>query len=149
MRILGAGPFLFSLYDLVWVSQGRFKQLLIREVNPKGNQPWIFLERSDAEAETLILWPPDANSWLTEKESERLKAKKKGAEEDEMVGWCHRLNGHKFEWTLGDSVLHGVTRVWQDLGKEQEISEGRRCRDKGRVAKKQSAALGQATQLNW
>ena len=69
----------------------------IKSVNPKGNQPWIFIERTDAEAEAPILWPPDVKSQLTGKD---LSARKdwgqevKGTTEDETVGWYHRLNGH-------------------------------------------------------
>ena len=75
-------------------------------VNPKGNQPWIFIERTDAEAEAPILWPPDVNSWLIGKDPDLGKdwrQEEMGAAEDEMVGWHHQLNGHKFEQTLGDS----------------------------------------------
>ena len=78
----------------------------IKPVNPKGSQSWIFIGRTDAEAEALILWPPDAKSWLTGKECDAGKdwrQKEKRAAEDEMVGWHHQLNGHKFEKTLGDT----------------------------------------------
>ena len=67
----------------------------IKPVNFKGNQPWIFIGRTDAEAP--VLWPPDAKSWLFEKDSDT----EKGMTEDEMVGWHHQLNGHEFEQTLG------------------------------------------------
>ena len=72
----------------------------IRLVNPKGNQPWILIRRTDAEAEAPIFWPPDAKSWLTEKDPDAGKdcgQKEKGVTEDEMVGWHHQLNGHEFE----------------------------------------------------
>ena len=68
----------------------------IKPVNPKGNQPWIFIGRTDAEAEALILWPPDAKSWLIGKDPDAGKDwgyKEKGTTEDEMVGWHHWLNG--------------------------------------------------------
>ena len=71
----------------------------IKLVNPKGNQPWIV---TDADAETPILWPPDAKSWLIWKDPDAGKdwrQEKKGMTEDEMVGWRHRLNGHGFGWT--------------------------------------------------
>jgi len=61
----------------------------IKQVNPKGNQPWLFIQRSDGEAETLILWPPDAKSQLTGKDPDAGKAwgqEEKGTTEDEMVG---------------------------------------------------------------
>ena len=78
----------------------------IKSVNPKGNQPWIFTGRTDAEAEAPILWSPDAKSWLTGKDPDAGKdwrQEEKGATEDEMVGWHHRLDGHGFEQTPGDS----------------------------------------------
>ena len=93
----------------------------ITPVNPKGNQPWIFIRRTDAEAEAPGLWPPDVKSWLIEKDPDAGKdwgQEKKGATEDEMVGWHHRLNGHEFEQSPGDSedqeslcaAVHGVTK---------------------------------------
>ena len=75
----------------------------IKPVNPKGNWSWIFIGRTDAEAETPILWPPDAKNWLIGKDSDAGKdcrQEEKGTTEDEMVGWHHRLDGHDFEWTL-------------------------------------------------
>ena len=76
----------------------------IQPVHPKGNQSWIFIGRTDAEAETPILWPPDAQSWLIWKDPDARKdwgQEEKGTIEDEMAGWHHRLNGHEFEWTPG------------------------------------------------
>ena len=76
----------------------------IKSVHPKGNQTWIFIERTDVEAETPILWPPDAKSWLVWKDPDAGKdwgQEEKGTTEDEMVGWHHRLEGHGFGWTLG------------------------------------------------
>ena len=80
----------------------------IKPVNPKGNQQWIFTGRTDAEA--LILWSSDVNSWLTGKDSDAGKdwgPKKKRAAEDEMVGCHHWLNGYEFEQTPGDSEGQG------------------------------------------
>ena len=77
----------------------------IKLVNPKGNQPWIFFGKTDAEAEVPILWLPDAKSRLTGKDPNSGKDRRqeeKGTTEDEMVGWHHWLNGHEFEQTLGD-----------------------------------------------
>ena len=75
----------------------------IQPVHPKGNQSWIFIGRTDAEAETLLLWHPDAKNWLIWKEPDAEKdwrREEKGMTEDEMVAWHHRLNGHEFEKTL-------------------------------------------------
>ena len=72
----------------------------IQPVHPKGNQSWIFIGRTDAEAETLILWPPDEKSWLIGKDPDAGKdwrQKEKGTTKDEMIGWHHRLDGHEFE----------------------------------------------------
>ena len=73
-------------------------------VNPKGNQHWIFIGRTDAEAEAPVLWPHDVKTWLTTKDPDAGKdwrQEEKGTTEDEMVGWYHQLNGHEFEQTLG------------------------------------------------
>ena len=72
----------------------------IQPVHPEGNQSWIFIARTDVEAETPILWPPDAKSWLIWKDPDAGKdwgQEEKGTTEDEMAGWHHRLNGHEFE----------------------------------------------------
>ena len=72
----------------------------IQPVHPKGNQTWIFIGRTDAEAETPILWPPDVKNWLIGKDADVGKdwwQEEKGTTEDEMVGWHHRLTGHEFE----------------------------------------------------
>ena len=78
----------------------------IKPVNPKGNQSWIFIRRTDAEAEISILWPLDAKNWLIGKDSDAGKdwRQEKGTTEDEMVGWHHQLDGHEFEQTsrVGD-----------------------------------------------
>ena len=76
----------------------------IKLVNPKGNQSWIFIGRTDAEAETPILWPPDAKNWLIGKDLDAEKdwrQEEKGMTEVEMVGWHHWLNGHEFEQAPG------------------------------------------------
>ena len=82
----------------------------IKSVNPKGNQPWIFIGRADAEAEVPILWLPDAKNWLIGKDSDAGSdwgQEEKEMTEDEMV-WCHHwLNGHEFEQTPGDSEGQG------------------------------------------
>ena len=96
----------------------------IKPVNPKGNQSWLFIERTDAEAP--ILWSSDAKSWLTGKDPDVGKDRRQeeiGAAEDEMVGWHHQLNGHEFEqapemvkekeaWC---AAVHGVTKSQTQL----------------------------------
>ena len=72
----------------------------IKPVNPKGTQPWIFIGRTDVEAEAPILGPPDAKNWLTGKDPDAgkdWKQKEKRKTEDEIAGWHHWLNGHEFE----------------------------------------------------
>ena len=74
-------------------------------VHRKGDQSWMFIGRTDAEAETPVLWPPDAKNWFIGKDPDAGKdwrQEEKGTTEDEMVGWHHRLNGHEFEQALGD-----------------------------------------------
>jgi len=78
----------------------------IKPVNPKGNQPWIFIGRTDAEVEAPVLWPPDAKCWLNRKAPDvgnDWGKEEKGLTEDEMVRWHHLLNGHEFEQTPGGS----------------------------------------------
>ena len=74
----------------------------IQPVNLKGNQPWIFVRRTNAKAEAPILWPPNAKSWLIGKDPDAGKdwgQEEKGTTEDELAGWHHWLNGHGSEWT--------------------------------------------------
>ena len=72
----------------------------IQPVHPKGDQSWIFIGRTDAEAEAPILWPPDVKNWLIGKDPDAGKDwrwEEKGMTDDEMVKWHHRLNGYEFE----------------------------------------------------
>ena len=76
----------------------------IQPVHPKGDQSWVFIGRTDVEAETPILWPPDAIGWLIWEDPDAGKdwgQEENGTKEDEMVGWHHQHNGHGFGWTLG------------------------------------------------
>ena len=76
----------------------------IQPVHPKGDQSWVFIGRTDAEAETPILWPSDAKKWLIGKDPDAGKnwgQEEKGTTEDEMARWHQQLNGHAFGWTLG------------------------------------------------
>ena len=76
----------------------------IQPVHPKGDQSWVFIGKTDTEAETPILWPPHARSWLIGKVPDAgrdWEQGEKGTTEDEMTGWHHQLNGHGFGWTSG------------------------------------------------
>ena len=81
----------------------------IKPVKPKGNQPWIFIGRTDAKAEAPILWPPDVMSRLIGKDPDAGKdwGQEKGATENETVGWHHRLIEHKFEQAPEDCEGQG------------------------------------------
>ena len=76
----------------------------IQPVHPKGDQSWVFIGRTDVEAETPVLWPPHVKSWLIWKDPDAGKdwrQEEKGTTEDEMAGWHHQLNAHEFGWTPG------------------------------------------------
>ena len=93
----------------------------IQPVHPKGNQSWIFIERTGAEAEVSILWPPDAKNWLTGKDPDAGKDwrwEEKGMTEDEMVGWHHWLNGREFE-QLWETVKEREPGVLQSMGSQR------------------------------
>ena len=93
----------------------------IKPVNPPGNQSWIFIGRTDAEAEAPMLWPPDANSWLTGKDPDAGKVwgqEEKGTTEDEMVLWHHRLNGHRLGG-LWELVWTGRPGMLQFMGSQK------------------------------
>ena len=101
LRRLSAEELMLSNCDAgedFWESPGQQGD---QPVNPKGTQPGIFVERTDAE--TAVLWPADAKSWIVGKDPDAEKGwgqEEKGTTEDEMVGWHHRHNGHEFEQTL-------------------------------------------------
>ena len=99
----------------------------IQPVHPKGNQSWIFIGRTDAEAATPILWPPDVKSWLIWKAPDAGKdwrQEEKGKTEDEMIGWHHRLNGHEFEQAPGVGDGQGVLMCCSPWGhKESDRTE--------------------------
>ena len=87
----------------------------------------MFIGRTDVEAETPILWPPDTKSWLFGKDPDAGKysgKEEKGTTEDEMVGWHHRLNGHRFEWTPGVGDGQGGLACCGSWGhKESDMTE--------------------------
>ena len=99
----------------------------IKSVSPKGNQPWKFIGRTNAEAEAPRLWPPDAKSRLIGKDPDSGKdwgQEEKGVAEDEMVGWHHWLNAYEFEQTLGDSGGQGSLACCSPWGhKELDTTE--------------------------
>ena len=103
----------------------------IQPVHPKGDPSWVFIGRTDVEAETPILWPPDAKSRLIGKDPDARKdwgQEEKGTTEDEMVGWHHRLDVHGFGWTLGvvmdreawHAAVHGVAKSQTQLSDRTE-----------------------------
>ena len=99
----------------------------IQPVHPKGDQSWMLIGRTDAEAETPILWPPDAKSWLIGKDPDARKdwgQEEKGTTEDEMVRWHHQLNGHGFMWAprVGDGQ-EGLACCSSWGGKESDTTE--------------------------
>ena len=98
----------------------------IQPVHPKGNQSWIFIGRTDAEAEAPILWPPDSKNWLTEKDPDAGKdwrQEEKGMTKDEMVGWHHRLDGHEFEQALGVGDGQGSLVCYSPWGQREDRTE--------------------------
>ena len=104
-----------------------------QSIHPKGNQSWVFIGRTDIEAETPILWPPEVKNWLIWKDPDAGKdwgQEEKGTTEGEMVECHHRLNGHGFGWTLGvgdgqeawRAVVHGVTESQTQLSNWTELN---------------------------
>ena len=94
----------------------------IQPVHPKGDQPWVFIGRTDAEAETPKLWPPHAKSWLIGKDSDAGRdwgQEEKGTTEDEMDGWHHWLNGHEFGWTPGVGDGQGGLACCNSWGRKE------------------------------
>ena len=94
----------------------------IQPVHPKGNQSWLFIGRTGAEAETPILWPSDVKDWLTGKDSDAEKdwrQKEKGTTGNEMVGWHHWLSGHEFEQTPGVGDGQGGLVCCSPLGSQR------------------------------
>ena len=122
-----------SLYGHIWtvVLVKTLKSPLdckeIQPVHSKGNQPWVFYGRNDAKAETLVLWPPQAKSWLIGKDSDAGRdwgQEEKGMTEDEMAGWHHQLDGHESQWTLGVGDGQGGLACCDSWGrKESDTTE--------------------------
>ena len=99
----------------------------IQPVHSKGDQSWVFFGRNDAKAETPVLWPPDAKSWLIGKDSDAGRdwgQEEKGMTEDEMAGWYHWLDGREFEWTPGVGDGQGGLTCCNSWGrKESDTTE--------------------------
>ena len=99
----------------------------IQPVHPKGDQPWVFIGRTDVKAETPVLWPPHVKSWLIWKDPDAGKywgQEEKGTKADEMVGWHHQHNGHGFEWTPGVGDEQGGLECCSSWGhKESDTTE--------------------------
>ena len=99
----------------------------IQPVHSKGDQSWVFFGRTDAKAETLVLWPPHAKSWLIGKDSDAGRdwgQEEKGMTEDEIAGRHHQLYGHEFEWTLGVGDGQGGLVCCDSWGrKESDMTE--------------------------
>ena len=103
------------------------------DLHPKGDQSWVFIGRTDVEAETPILWPPDAKSWLMWKDLDAEKdwrQEEKGKTEDEMVGWhqdsmemnLSRLRGLVMDRETWHAAVHGVTKSWTRLSDWTELN---------------------------
>ena len=99
----------------------------IQPVHPKGDQSWVFFGRTDAKAETPVLWPPHAKSWLIGKDSDAGRdwgQEEKGMTEDEMAGWHHQLDGREFEWSPGVGDGQGGLACCTSWGrKESDTTE--------------------------
>jgi len=110
----------------------------IQPVHPKADQTWVFIGRTDVEAETSILWSPDAKNWLILKDPDAGKdwgREEKGTTGDEMVGWHHQLNGPEFEWTPGVGDGQGGLSCCSPWGRKESGS--------------QRVGHDWATELNW
>ena len=108
--------------------EGLMLKLKIKPVHPKGNQPWIFIGRTDAEAEAPILRPPGAKSQLVGKDPDVGKdwgQKEKRETEDEMVAQCHQLNGYEFKQNPGDSEGQGSLSCCTPLSRTESVATER------------------------
>ena len=105
-----------------WRSLLRVHWTARRSNHPKGDQSWVFIGRTDVEAETPILWSPDVKSWLTGKDPDAgidWGQEEKGTTEDEMVGWHHQLSGHESEQAPGDGEGRGSLASWSPCGHKE------------------------------
>ena len=115
----------FLVLEKILESPLDFKE--IQPAHTKGDQSWVFFGRNDAEAETPVLWPPHATSWLIGKDSDAGRdwgQEEKGTTEDEMAGWHYGLDGREFEWTPGDGDGQGGLACCDSWGrKESDMTE--------------------------
>ena len=125
---------IFDLLDyflLVSLNESPLDCKEIQQVHPKGDQSWVFIGRTDAKAETPILWPPHAKSWLIGKDPDAGRdggQEEKGTTEDEMAGWHHRLDGHDCEWTVRVGDGQGGLACYNSWGhKESEQLNWNEC----------------------
>ena len=96
----------------------------IQPVHSEGEQSWDFFGRNDAKAETPVLWPPHAKSWLTGKDCDAVRQEKKGTTKDEMAGWHHGLDQRESEWTPGvDDRQEGLAYCGSCCHKESDTTE--------------------------
>ena len=111
----------FWIVVLKKILESPLESMEIKPVNLKGNQLWIFIGRTDAEAEAPILWPPDMNSWLRKDPDagKDWRQEEKRVTEDEMVGWHHWLNGHELGHTPGDDEGQGSLVCYSPWGQEE------------------------------
>ena len=117
-------------------------------VNPKGNQSWIFIGRTDAKAEAPMFWPPDVKNWLIGKDPDAGKdwrQEEKGTTEDEMVRWHHWLNGHEFEQT-GSLWWTGKPSMMQSMGPQRDTTEW--LNNKSPICKKKKERIDKCLCIN-
>ena len=120
-------PFVHFLVWIVVLEKTHESPLDCKEIQPvysEGDQPWVFFGRNDAEAETPVLYPLHAKSWLIGKDSDAgrdWEQEEKGTTEDEMAGWHHPLCGCEFEWTLGDGDGQGGLACCSSWGHKELV----------------------------
>ena len=112
----------FLIYSYVYNLESLLDCKEIQPVHSKGDQSWVLFGKIDAKAETPILWPPHAKSWLIGKDSDAGRdwgQEEKGMTEDEVAGWHHRLDGHEFGWTLGIGDGQGGLACCNSWGRKE------------------------------
>ena len=128
LMLLNCGVGEDSWKSIPWTARRSNHSILkeIQPLHPKGDQSWVFFGRNDAEAETPVLWPPHAKSWLIGKDSDagRDWGQEEKITEHEMAEWHHWLSGHEFEWTPGVGDRQGGLACCNSWGrKESDTTE--------------------------